>query len=126
MRVIVVPALFGLRLIAALCFHGLAYAARQLACLGEEVAYLERELRLLDEIGGGPAVFGDTRIDLHGERLGLRHAAGGQPRTIRAWRDERTAAAKAATLHFATAAGGPTRIAQVPNEPIHPSFRRER
>src|SRR5438874_908647 len=104
-------------LIPALRVDCLPDPLRELPRLGQRVADLERELRMLREIGGGNAVGRNAWIDLHRERLGLRDAAGGEARLVRTRRDERPVAAEAAAFAVA-AARGSARMAQIPHEPV--------
>ena len=94
---------------------------------GEKIAHLERESRLLDEVGRRDAVVRDARIDSDAERFGLRHAVDGQlslgtcpaPRAAPAHRIRRR-------LLRHRRLRAPARVAKVPHEAVHADLRRQR
>src|SRR4029453_10270310 len=113
-------------LVAAFLLNGLPHARRKLARFGQLIANLETELRLLGKVRRGDTVFRHARIDLHDDRFGLRHTARREPRSVSARRHHRPAAAKSAALHVAAARRRSTRVPQIPDEAVHPDFRRQR
>jgi len=112
--------------IAAFRVQRLAHTLRQLPRLGQRVAHLERDLGLFSEIGDCNAVFRDARVDLDGERLGFRRAAGREARFVRAGSDQRSVAAESAAFHVAAATRRSAWIPEIPHESIHPDLRRQR